>query len=140
MERRLQVGGVLIALAGGILLLSGGEGAGAEGVPIRSAEAEGIGIGIGAAAVLRLLAVLLILLLVFGGVVDLVIGGVDLVHPPCRLRVIGMQIRVILLGKAAVGFFDLVGRGVRRHPQHRIGVLYHEDCSSFLRDFCFSLA
>ena len=88
----------------------------AEGisVPVPEAEGaavgigEGIGISVGRAAAGGGLA----LLLIFRWVVDLVIGGVDLIHSPGRLGVVGVEVGMILLGQTAVCLFDLVRGGV----------------------------
>ena len=73
-----------------------------------------------------LLGALLCLLLTVGlRIFQQVIRFVDLVHLLRGLRVAGIQIRVIFLGKAAIRLPDLVLRCVRRHAQHLIRICSH---------------
>ena len=43
---------------------------------------------------------------------DLLVGGIDLLHFPCSFRISGISVRVIFLGKPAVGLFDLLVAGI----------------------------
>ena len=60
---------------------------------------------------------------------DLVVGGVDLVHHLCRVRVARVHVRVIFFCQRPVGALDLLVARVRRQPQNAVGIVDHA-CSS----------
>ena len=104
---RLEVGGL-----GRLPLLLAAE-VEAKAKPVKAEAAEGVVLGTacaGAAAVAAIAAGAS--LLVALGVVDLVVGGVDLIHLPSGLRIIGMEVGVVFLRQGAVCFFDFVRAGI----------------------------
>ena len=70
---------------------------------------------------LLLLAIGLIRLRVF----EQVVGLVDLVHFLCARSVAGMEVGVVLLGKAAIGLLDLVLARAMRYAEHLIRITCH---------------
>ena len=51
------------------------------------------------------------------GVLERVVGRLDLFEPGLGGRIVGVAIGVVLLGEAAVGAFDLIGGRVALHAQ-----------------------
>ena len=110
MPRRLELTGVLGGVVLPLLLAAEVE---AKAKPVKAEAAEGVVLGTacaGAAAVAAIAAGAS--LLVALGVVDLVVGGVDLIHLPSGLRIIGMEVGVVFLRQGAVCFFDFVRAGI----------------------------
>ena len=54
-----------------------------------------------------------------------VVGLVDLVHFLCARSVAGMEVGVVLLGKAAIGLLDLVLARAMRYAEHLIRITCH---------------
>src|SRR6185369_2261575 len=52
------------------------------------------------------------------------VGGIDLGKARSRLRIVLVVVRVMLLGKLAIGTLDRRGAGAPRHPQDLIGVTH----------------
>ena len=58
-------------------------------------------------------------------VLDLLVGRVDLLHPPGSLLVARVQIRVIFFGQPPIRLLDFLVCGVPVNAQHLIGILNH---------------
>ena len=112
MPRRLELGGVLGGVVPALLLAAEVE---AKAEPVKAEAAEGVVLGAaactGTAAAVPAVAAGACLLVALG-VVDLVVGGVDLVHLPGGLRVVGVEVGVVFLRQGAVCFFDFVRAGI----------------------------
>ena len=90
-------------------------------------------LGLGAVALIILIGLLavspegigIILALCLLRVLDLLVGRVDLLHPPGGLLVAGIQIRVIFLCQTPIRLFDFLVCGIPVNAQHLIGILNH---------------
>ena len=57
---------------------------------------------------------------------DLLIGRIDTLHLTGRLRITGVQVRMVFLCQPPVGFFDLLIGGIRADSQNLIGIFMHD--------------
>ncbi len=112
-----------------------------ERVAVPAAErgaAVAVGTAVGAGAGLAIG-----LLLGAVGVLDLVVGLVDLVHLPRGRLVAGVHVGVVFFRELTVGLLDLLVGGVGRHAEYFVGVGDHVtppfSCCSSARPYCVQM-
>ncbi len=99
-KANVLVGGLLVIVAGGLAAVA----AVAAVTTLRTVTSGGLG---------------------FFGVLDLFVGGVDLLHLLGGSGIAGVAVRVVLLGKSPVGPLYFIVRGVGADTKDLIGIVNH---------------
>ena len=123
----LLVSAITDVIVGGGLVIVRTLGTGIAALLIAAIGAEPKGIVV----ILPAVTAGLLRLLVFFRVLDLIVGGVDLLHLLCGSLIAGVQIRVVLLRQLSVCPLDLLVGCVGTDPKYLIRIVDHVSSLAF---------